>query len=104
MQSPGPGLALVGAERSVSIWLAWYTVGLFALVLVVAGDVLFVPFLIVVTELIFITLRPQPKFSASTYKPPASAQWQPPITVLRWAGIAGNTDGLCPVPPTNRFR
>jgi hypothetical protein len=74
----------------MSIWLAWYTIGLVALVLIVVGDVLFVPFLIVVTELIFLTLRRQPTFNASTYKPPASAQWQSPITVLRWAGIAGN--------------
>jgi len=90
VQRPGPGLALVGAERSMSIWLAWYAVGLVALVLIAAGDLFFALFLIVVTELIFITLRPQPKFSASTYTPPAPAQWQPPITALRWAGIVGN--------------
>jgi hypothetical protein len=81
---------VVGAERRISIWLAWYAIGLVALILIVAGDVLFAPFLIVVSEVIFITLRRQPKFSASTYKPPAPAQWQPPITALRWAGIAGN--------------
>jgi hypothetical protein len=90
VQSPSPGLAVVGAERSISIWLAWYAVGLVALVLIALGDLLFALFLIVVTEVIFITLRPQPKFSASTYAPPAPAQWQAPITALRWAGIAGN--------------
>src|ERR1700730_8960512 len=74
----------------MSIWLAWYAVGLAALVLIAFGDVFFAPFLIVVTELIFISLRPQPKFNASTYKPPAPEQWQRPITALRWAGIAGN--------------
>jgi len=74
----------------MSIWLAWYAVGLVALILIAAADVLFAFFLIAVTELIFITLRPQPKFSASTYEPPAPAQWQAPITALRWAGIAGN--------------
>jgi hypothetical protein len=74
----------------MSIWLAWYTVGLVALILIAFGDLFFAPFLIVVTELIFISLRPQPKFPASTYQPPAPAQWQRPIAALRWAGIAGN--------------
>jgi hypothetical protein len=90
VQGPSPGLALVGAEQRMSFWLGWYAVGLAALVLIAFGDVLFAPFLIVVTELIFIQLRPQPKFSASTYQPPAPAQWQPPITALRWAVIASN--------------
>jgi hypothetical protein len=74
----------------MTIWLAWYAVVLAALVSIAVGEVLFVPFLIVVTELIFISLRPQPKFSASTYAPPAPAQWQSPVTALRWAGIANN--------------
>jgi hypothetical protein len=90
VQRPSPDLAVVGAQRSISIWLAWYAIGFFALVLIAFGDVLFAPFLIVVSEIIFITLRRQPKFSASTYRPPAPAQWQRPITALRWAGIAGN--------------
>jgi len=58
--------------------------------LIIFGDVLFVPFLIVVSEFIFIASQRQPKFDVSTYKPPAPAQWQSPITALRWAGIAGN--------------
>jgi len=74
----------------MSIWLAWYGVGLAALVLIAFGDVLFAPLLIVITEFIFIQMRRQPKFSASTYAPPAPAQWQGPITALRWAGIASN--------------
>jgi hypothetical protein len=90
VQNPGPGLALVGAEQRMSIWLTWYGVGLAALVAIAFADVLFAAFVIVVTELIFISLRPQPKFSASTYRPPAPEQWQRPITALRWAGIAGN--------------
>src|SRR6266849_9752253 len=81
---------MVGAERRMSIWLAWYAIALVALILIVAGDVPFALFLIVVTELIFLTLRPQPKFAASTYKPPAPEKWQPPITALRWAGIIGS--------------
>ena len=44
-------------------------------------------FLIVITEVILLTLRPQPKFDVSTYRPPAPTQWQPAITTLRWAGI-----------------
>src|SRR5258708_13142845 len=74
----------------MSIWLAWYGVGLAALVLIAFGDVLFAPLLIVITEFIFIQMRRQPKFTASTYAPPAPAQWPGPITALRWAGIAGN--------------
>ena len=87
MQRTGAGLALVGAERRMAIWLAIYAVALFALVLVVIGDVPYALFLIVVTEVIFLTLRPQPKFGGSTYRPPAPAQWQPAITTLRWVGI-----------------
>ena len=71
----------------MTIWLAVYAIALFALVLVVIGDALSALFLIVVTELIFLTLRPQPKFDVSTFRPPAPAQWQPAITTLRWAGI-----------------
>jgi hypothetical protein len=71
----------------MAIWLAIYAIALFALVLVVIGDVPAALVLIVVTEVIFLTLRPQPKFGGSTYSPPAPAQWQPAITTLRWAGI-----------------
>ena len=87
MQRTGAGLALVGAERRMAIWLAIYAVALFALVLVVIGVVPYALFLIVVTEVIFLILRPQPKFGGSTYMPPAPAQWQPAITTLRWVGI-----------------
>jgi hypothetical protein len=87
VQRTGAGLALVGAERRMAIWLAMYAIALFALVLVVIGDVPSALFLIVITEVIFLTLRPQPKFGGSTYGPPAPAQWQPAITTLRWAGI-----------------
>jgi hypothetical protein len=74
----------------MSIWLAWYAVALAALVLIALGDLLFTPLLIVITEFMFISMRRQPRFSASTYRPPAPEQWQRPITALRWAGIAGN--------------
>src|SRR5437879_12216574 len=71
----------------MAIWLAIYAVALFALVLVVIGVVPYALFLIVVTEVIFLILRPQPKFGGSTYMPPAPAQWQPAITTLSWVGI-----------------
>lgn len=74
----------------MTIWLAIYAIALFGLVLIVIGDVLDALFLIVVTEVIFLTLRPQPRFGGSTYRPPAPAQWQPAITTLRWAGIINN--------------
>jgi hypothetical protein len=90
VQGTGAGLALVGAERRMNIWLAIYAIALVALVLVVIGDFPSALFLIVVTEVIFLTLRPQPKFDVSTYRPPAPAQWQPAITTLRWAGILGS--------------
>jgi hypothetical protein len=87
VQGSGAGLALVGAERRMAIWLAIYAIALVALVLVVIGDAASALFLIVITEVIFLTLRPQPKFDVSTYRPVAPAQWQPAITTLRWAGI-----------------
>jgi hypothetical protein len=90
MQRTDAGLALVGAERRLTIWLAIYAIALFALVLFVIGDVPSTLVLIVLTEIIFLSLRPQPNFDASTYRPPAPARWQPPITVLRWAGIISN--------------
>src|SRR5260370_35171471 len=68
----------------MSIWLAWYGVGLAALVLIAFGDVLFAPLLIVITEFIFIQMRRPPKLSASTYAPTTTAQWQGPITALTW--------------------
>lgn len=87
MQRTDAGLAVVGAERRATIWLAIYAIALVAIVLVVIGDLPSALFLIVVTEVIFLTLRPQPKFDASTYRPPVPAQWQSAITTLRWAGI-----------------
>jgi hypothetical protein len=90
VQRNGAGLALVGAERRVTIWLAMYGITLVALVLVLIGDLLSALLLIVITEVIFLTLRPQPKFDVSTYRPPVSEPWQPAITTLRWAGIVGN--------------
>ena len=87
MQRTGSGLAAVGAERSLAIWFARYAIGLIALVLFVAGDVLFALLLIVLSEVLFLTLRPRPKLDASTYRPPAPEQWQTPITVLRWTSL-----------------
>ena len=78
VQSPGPGLALVGAEQSMSMWLTWWGIGFFALVLIIFGDVLFVPFLIVVSEFIFVALRRHPKFDASTYEPAGRRNGNPP--------------------------
>src|SRR6267378_2569769 len=55
MQTTGAGLAVVGAERRLSIWLAIYAIALVAVVPVVIGStalVLTVAFLIVVVILI----------------------------------------------------
>jgi hypothetical protein len=41
VQRTGSGLAAVGAERRLAIWFARYAIALIALVLFVAGDVLF---------------------------------------------------------------
>jgi hypothetical protein len=90
VQRSDTGLALVGAERRATIWLAIYAIALVAIVLVVIGDLPSALFLIVVTEVIFLTLRPQPKFDVSTYRPPLSEKWQPAITTLRWAEILGS--------------
>src|SRR5258708_6988436 len=90
VQSPGPGLALVGAEQSMSMWLTWWGIGFFALVLIIFGDVLFVPFLIVVSEVVFVALRRHPRFDAATYEPAAPAQWQSSITAVRWAVVAND--------------
>jgi len=87
MQRAGSGLAAVGAERRLAIWFARYAIALCALVLFLAGDVLFALLLIVLSEVLFITLRPRPKLGPSTYRPPAPDQWQTPITVLRWTSL-----------------
>ncbi len=87
MQRSGAGLAAVGAERRLAIWFARYAIALLALALFVAGDVLFALLLIVLSEVLFLTLRPRPKLGASTYRPPAPEQWQTPITVLRWTSL-----------------
>jgi len=81
------GLAAVGAERRLAIWFARYAIALSAVVLFVAGDVLFALLLIFLSEVVMLTLRPRPKLSASTFRPPAPDQWQTPITVLRWTSL-----------------
>jgi hypothetical protein len=88
VQTTGAGLAVVGVERRIAIWLAIYAIALFGFVFFVIGDLPFAAFLIFTAEYVFLVLRPQPKFGSSTYRPPAPARWQPPITLLRWAGIA----------------
>jgi hypothetical protein len=90
VQSTGSGLAAVGAERRLAIWFARYAIALIALVLFVAGDVVYALLLIVLSEVLFLSLRPRPKFDASTYRPPAPDQWQTPITVLRWTSLIGS--------------
>ncbi|HEX7265336.1 MAG TPA: hypothetical protein VF383_14265, partial [Candidatus Dormibacteraeota bacterium] len=87
MQATGAGLAAVGAERRLAIWFARYVIALVALVLFVTGDLLFTVLLIALSEFLFLSLRPRPKFDASTYRPPAPDQWQTPITVLRWGSL-----------------
>jgi hypothetical protein len=94
VQRADSGLAAVGAERSLAIWFARYTIALFALVLFVAGDLLFAVLLIVFSEVLLLTLRPRPKFGASTYRPPAPDKWQTPITVLRWTSLISNVWAL----------
>jgi hypothetical protein len=90
VQRTDSGLAAVGAERRLAIWFARYATALIALVLFVAGDVVFALLLIVLSEVVFLTLRPRPKFGPSTYRPPAPDQWQTPITVLRWTSLISN--------------
>jgi hypothetical protein len=87
VQGTGSGLAAVGAERHLAIWFARYAIALIALVLFVAGDYLVTLLLIVLSEFLFLSLRPKPKFGASTFRPPAPDQWQTPITVLRWTSL-----------------
>jgi len=87
VQGTGPGLAAVSAERRLAIWFARYAIALFALVLFVAGAFLFAVFLIVLSEFLFLSLRPRPKLGASTYRPPAPEHWQTPIAVLRWTSL-----------------
>jgi hypothetical protein len=80
----------VGAERRLTIWLVRYVIAVVALALFILGDILFAPLLIVLSEFVFINLRPRPNLSASAYRPPAPDKWQTPITVLRWAGLANS--------------
>ena len=80
----------MGAERRLTIWFARYVIALFALVVFIVGGVLFALLLIVLSEALFLTLRPRPKLAASTYRPPAPEQWQTPITVLRWTSLISN--------------
>src|SRR5260370_18653588 len=87
MRSPGSGLAAVGSERRLAIWFARYVIALLALVLFFAGDVLYTVLLIVLSEVLFLSLRPTPKLGASTYRPPAPDQCETPIAVLRWTSL-----------------
>ena len=87
MQRTGSGLAAVGAERRLAIWFARYAIALLALVLFLVGDVLVALLLIVLSEVLFLSLRPRPTLGASTYRPPAPDQWQTPIAVLRWTSL-----------------
>jgi len=90
VQRTGPGLAAVGAERRLAIWFAIYAIALCGLVFFVAGLLPETVFLILISEVVFITLRPKPAFSASTYRPPAPERWQTAITVSRWAALANS--------------
>ncbi len=90
MQRTGSGLTAVGAERRLSIWFARYVIALVALVLFFAGDILYTLLLIVVSEILFLSLRPRPTLGPSTYRPPAPDQWQTPIAVLRWTSLIGS--------------
>jgi hypothetical protein len=87
VQGTGPGLAAVGAERRLTIWFVRYVIAVVALALFIIGDILFALLLIVLSEFVFITLRPKPKLDVSTYRPPAPDKWQTPITVLRWTSL-----------------
>ncbi len=87
MQRTGAGLAAVGAERRLSIWFARYVIALVAFVLFFAGDILYTLLLIVLSEVLFLSLRPRPTLGPSTYRPPAPDQWQTPIAVLRWTSL-----------------
>jgi hypothetical protein len=90
VQTTGPGLAAVGAERRLTIWFVRYVIAVVALAFFILGDILFAPLLIALSEFVFITMRPKPKLDLSTYRPPAPDKWQTPITVLRWAGLANS--------------
>jgi len=87
VQRTGAGLAAVGAERRLSIWFARYVIALVAFVLFFAGDILYTLLLIVLSEVLFLSLRPRPTLGPSTYRPPAPDQWQTPIAVLRWTSL-----------------
>jgi hypothetical protein len=90
VQTANPGLALVGVERRLQIWFARYVIALVMLGTFLAGFLPEALLLIVISEFVFINLRRQPNFSASTYRPPAPEQWQTPIAALRWAGLLTN--------------
>ena len=87
MQGTGPGLAAVGAERRLAIWLAIYAIALCGLVFFVGGWFVETILLILISEVLFLGLRPKPGFGASTYRPPAPERWQSTITAFRWAGL-----------------
>jgi len=83
----GLGLAAVGAERRVSIWFAIYVIAVCSVVFFAAGLLPETVLLILISEVVFLTLRPRPGFNASTYRPAAPEQWRAPIAALRWAGL-----------------
>jgi hypothetical protein len=83
----GLGLAAVGAERRASIWFAIYAIALCVVVFFAAGWLPETVLLILISEVVFLTLRPRPGFGASTYRPPAPERWQTAIAALRWAGL-----------------
>ena len=87
MQRTGPGLAAVGAERRLAIWFAIYAIALCGLVFFVGGWFVETILLILISEVLFLSLRPKPGFGASTYRPPAPERWQSTITAFRWAGL-----------------
>jgi len=85
--STGLGLAAVGAERRLSIWFAIYVIAVCAVVFFAVGLLPETVLLILISEVVFLTLRARPGFSASTYRPPAPERWQTAIAALRWAGL-----------------
>lgn len=88
MQNTSSGLTVVGAQQLLTRWLAIYTIALAGIVLFLIGFLPETLLLIVVSEVVLLSLRPQPNFGAETYAPPAPAEWQDPIAALRWVGLA----------------
>ena len=87
MPTTGLGLTAVGAERRLSIWFAIYVIAVCSVVFFAAGLLPETVLLIVISEVVFVTLRPRPSFNESTFRPPAPEGWQTPIAALRWAAL-----------------